>query len=656
MLAHRARSSARGLAFALLSCALACGGGGDGAASAPGPTTPAPATPTCETGDALTDGACQPLLAAGPCAPGTRAALGSATCVPVGTTACAPGFSAHASGWGCVPVLPAAACAGATRDALGSATCAPVGDCAGAFPPAGATAFVDASFSDVQLDATHFRSLRAAVEAAPANATLAVAAGTYAETLDVTRAVTLVGRCAEKVLLEAPTGAAAIAVSADLTLRGVTVRGGTPGLEVGPAAHASLADVVLEQNLRAGIVATDGARVEVVRSVIRATQAASRSDTTNGVFVDVSGKVTLDESAVVGAADAGLGATGGGTITLRRSVVRDVVKRPDGVGGSGARAFEGGIVSLEESAVVSAIGTGILAGQTKGGLKLVRSTVLGTRPDLRFPGGFATAASLTTTGTLDATDSTFADNSEIGVAADHVGSRATLEGCVVVGTLPGGDSGIAIAASAANGATLQARSSAFVGSRGLAVYGLHAGATVELDASLVSDVGTTVGSTLSAGRGGTALAVVDAAHASVTASTIEGCHELAVGAIDSGTTLLVERTLVTDTLPNGAGLYGDALMGRRNADVTIRRSVFRKSAGIGLAFSGATASVEGSFVRENAVGIHVQDGSSLGTGVAAPQPVDALTVFVTDDTRFEDNATRVGSGVVPLPDVITPNP
>ena len=419
-----------------------------------------------------------------------------------------------------------------------------------------------------------------------------MAAGTYAEALDVKKGVTIIGRCAEKVILDAPAGAPAIAASTELTASGITVRGGTPGVDVRPSAHVSLTEVVLEQNQRAGISATDGAVVTVARSVVRGTRTVSSSDTTNGVFVDVDAKVTLEESVVSGAADAGLGATGGGIIALHRSVVRDVVKRSDGVGGAGARAFEGATVSLDESAVTGAIGSGVLVGKTKGAMKLVRSTVSGTKPDLRFPGGFANAASVTMTGTLDATGSTFADNAFSGISVDHVGSRATLDGCVVVGSVAGGESGLAISASAANGAVLQARSSAFVGSAGMATYALHAGSTLELDGSLISAVALSTGGTgLSAGHGGTAVAVIDAAHVSLRSSTIEGCHEVALGALEVGTTMLVERTLVTDTKPNVGGLFGHGVLGQRKAAVTIRRSVIEKSTGIAMAFAGASGSV-----------------------------------------------------------------
>src|SRR5688572_9034249 len=131
--------------------------------SAPSPDA---GTSACSDGErAIADG-CEPVLPEGECEPGTRAELGSATCVPVGPQACPAGFEKHASGWGCRPVMPVSACEGATRDALGSKTCVPIGDCSAAFPPANAAVFVDASFTDGQVDATHVKTIAAGIAAA----------------------------------------------------------------------------------------------------------------------------------------------------------------------------------------------------------------------------------------------------------------------------------------------------------------------------------------------------------------------------------------------------------------------------------------------------------------------------------------------------------
>src|SRR5205085_374296 len=104
-----------------------------------------------------------------------------------------------ASGWGCVDYK-SVGCDGATRESAASADCVPVGNCDAPFPPAGAIV-VDDSFTDAQVDATHFKTISAAIDAATAGATVAIESGTYAEEIKIGKSLKLVGRCAEKVVI-----------------------------------------------------------------------------------------------------------------------------------------------------------------------------------------------------------------------------------------------------------------------------------------------------------------------------------------------------------------------------------------------------------------------------------------------------------------------
>ena len=170
--------------------------------AAPAPTDPGVAVPAdafCADGFAPLDGGagCAPVITTQTCKPGTRATIASATCVPVGVVTCPAGFARDATGWGCDAVLPPTACAigSGTRERLGTTTCVAVSDCNAAFPPAGASIFVDAALTDAQLDATHFRTIADAVAAAPAGATIAIESGTYVEKVVLAhRKVSLVGR------------------------------------------------------------------------------------------------------------------------------------------------------------------------------------------------------------------------------------------------------------------------------------------------------------------------------------------------------------------------------------------------------------------------------------------------------------------------------
>ncbi len=210
---------------------------------------------------------CVEVLPAGACETGTMPAIGESACTKTGIDACAAGFGRDATGWGCVATLATSACSGATKETIGSASCQPIGDCAAAFPPADASVFVDPSFGDGQLDATHVRTIEAGIAAAAPNATIAVAAGTYATDVAPAKSVRLVGRCAAQVSITGSTGVSASG-GADVTVERVTISGGAAG--AGSGAKLTLRDVVVDASRGTGIVAKgSGTRLVVERSVVR---------------------------------------------------------------------------------------------------------------------------------------------------------------------------------------------------------------------------------------------------------------------------------------------------------------------------------------------------------------------------------------------------
>ncbi|MFN7135101.1 MAG: hypothetical protein ACK4N5_23700, partial [Myxococcales bacterium] len=110
---------------------------------------------------------CAPILPQQRCDPGTMPIIGQPRCAPAGWRACPAGFTPHADGWGCTAVpLPNGCREPSMRVALGEARCVPVSDCGAPFPPPEARLFVSAAYNDAELDAAHFRSLEAALDAA----------------------------------------------------------------------------------------------------------------------------------------------------------------------------------------------------------------------------------------------------------------------------------------------------------------------------------------------------------------------------------------------------------------------------------------------------------------------------------------------------------
>jgi hypothetical protein len=169
-----------------------------------------------------------------------------------------------------------AACAGATRAALGSTTCVPVGDCAAAFPPPGATLFVE---PDGGAGPTRFGTIAAALVAAPPGATIAIADGTWRESLRPSKPVTLVGRCPARVTLVG-TPALEVVGTRGVRVEGVTVRDSLLAARLEAGAQVTLRQVVLEGNERSGVQALDrGTELTLDEVVVRDTIADSLSNT-----------------------------------------------------------------------------------------------------------------------------------------------------------------------------------------------------------------------------------------------------------------------------------------------------------------------------------------------------------------------------------------
>ncbi|MCW5832559.1 MAG: hypothetical protein KIS78_09135 [Labilithrix sp.] len=581
---------------------------------------------------------------------GTREALGSEACAPVGVASCADGFEAHPSGWGCRPVLPTAACAGATREVLGRSGCAPIGDCGAAFPPAGTTHTVDAALPDEAVDATHFKSLAAALAAAPSGATIAVERGRYAESVRLTKAVTIVGRCAASVVLEGSAGAAVVTVSdRAASLRGVTLAGGSRGLRAEGTARVTLEDALFEDNAIAGIDAFDGAEVDAARVVVRGTREESRGAITNGVLADAAA-VRLVDSVVAGAADAGLGTTGGGSLRLERVIVRNTVPRSDGVGGLAVRAFLGAKVELIESAVVGARGAAILGGGRRTAIVLERSSVVDTRLDDRPGLQTSTGISIQDGAALTLSGATVADGFGAGVAVRKGAASASIDRSVVVNIGADGVSGNGVGLVVSDVSRVEMSDSAVVAATLSGVMVDLEGAELTIERSIVAESRRSPGGgKVPANSGGYAVIVNRGAVATVRGSTLVDVQDLAAAAAVEGSILRIERTLVARTKSDAKDRFGHGLVALLGGRLLVEGATVEANAGVGLLFDRGGGVVRDSVVLGNAIGVHAQEGAELIEGDPGDDATDPRDVWISPDTRFIGNATRVGSGSLAVP-------
>lgn len=554
---------------------------------------------------------CLDVQPANDCDAGTMPVLGNTACQPVGwSEPCPQGFAAHPSGFGCRDLTPSAACAGATREALGQSACQSLADCTATFPPATATVFVDDSFTAGQLDSAHFRTVQAALDAAPADATIAVEAGTYAESLTATRDVTVVGRCAEQVAIVGSFAAPGLSVSGRrVTVRGLTLRGHRPGAQVSSGGDLTLAQVLLTGNQRAGALATgSGTQLTVQGSAARDAQLDS-SRAAAGFTAQAGARLTLQDSAASGNRITGVLASGAGTqATVERSVTRD--------NGTGSELSSGGLWV-----------------ETGAQLALTQSVVAGARRASVVVRGATSSATLTR---CVLRDSAAPAGISVGVFSD--GAKVSLERCGVwdhddvglVGLSPAAftvtDSVVATSAGKTgpsggielNGAaSLTATRTAIVnaGRAGLLAVGAS---TVTLRDTLVW--GTREGSDSTGyqaygilGNQGPKLTLEGVAlvHSQGTGMTLGGAETVAV----------VRQSLIQGTRAGTRGGTPAGILVSDNAQLELTQSVVADNAGLGLAIgsmtmgqaNGApgTATLERCVVRDTRVDPTWRDSSGL---------------------------------------------
>jgi hypothetical protein len=102
--------------------------------------------------------------------------------------------------------------------------------------------------------------------------------------------------------------------------------------------------------------------------------------------------------------------------------------------------------------------------------------------------------------------------------------------------------------------------------------------------------------------------------------------------------------------------FGHGVVATTGARLLLSRTDVRASERIGVAFGASSGIVESCLVANNQIGIHAQEGSLLLEVEATPAMLGPLDVAVTSDTRFVDNVTRVGTGLIPLPATLGTGP
>jgi hypothetical protein len=632
---------------------------------APGPAA------NCAQGFApLPDGVgCDPVVPASDCPAGTMAQIGSTACVAVGTTQCPAGFVPDPSGWGCADVLPAQPCTGATMEVLGQTSCQPVGDCSAPFPPAAATLFVSPS---VAPDATHFQSIGAAISAASPGAVIAVDSGTYTESLSVRGSLSLVGRCAAMVTVQAPaTDAAGLDVAgATVTIRGVTFRGHRPGVVVEKGAQATFSGLVVDGNRDVGLIVQDATTTATVSgSVVRGTLNPNGDGW--GAYASLGGSLVMTSSAIVGNVELGLTLTDpGSTAKITGVVVRGTTAGSSGV--SNAIGVQPGTqLTVATSAVVANEGVALAVSGAQTSATVTGSILRDTASAPDGTGGNGLVAG--DGATVAVHSSWFVRDAEVGVSVSGKGTMVTLDGCDVVDTRPNGQGQFGAGLGVQQQGSLKVTQSAIVKAVYYGAFVSDTGTVGELDQSLVSDI--TEDSVDHLGRGfdvqGGGKGVLQSSTVANTATEsllvdstdgaadLDATQVLVLGGHPSayvrlGGSMALTRSALVGGLDVGLYLTADGSSTGVHSQATVTDSVIRDvqllsgTNGMGVV-SGGVVSLSGVTIR-NVFGASVLAGNNGGPdgGLTTSGSKVTMKNCVVRDTKLQPGQDGYGVGIVGL--------
>jgi hypothetical protein len=311
----------------------------------------------------------------------------------------------------------------------------------------------------------------------------------------------------------------------------------------------------------------------------------------------------------------------------------------------------------------------------------------------RMVGSFAPGVAVETGATVRVEDCYFEDNGSVSLQALGAGATAIVERSIFETARPSGDATVASGVTVLQGATLQMRDSVIRNTADFGVSVQHetssarlTGVTIDtiesiFDAhsgfgALVRNAGSATfeGCTIRANRnaglfvgrdasgdvrrsavlsndnrdGGLyGMGIISAGALRIEDSVIADNETAGLIVTEAASTARVERSRIDQTAKTDDE-HGHGVM-VSIGELVVNDSHISNSAGVGVVIDRARATLSGTYVLSNAVGIHVQGGTALVERDTVPaEPVDGEAVVATDCV-FSDNATKIGSGTIPVP-------
>lgn len=555
-----------------------------------------------------------------------RLTLPDGSCQDAGipASACAPGFTPENDG--CTAVLPSTACASGTMAVPGETACREVSPCGdgawGTIPVDATTQFVDGAYAGGGSDGSRSKPwtrVADAVTAAAPGAIVAIAAGTYAETLTVSKRVRLWGRCPRLVEIAGtgPTTAAVTITTSGVELRALAVRGAGGGVFARAAR-----DVVVDQ---AWIHALKGP------GILIGSQSTSGAVTVTGSLIEQTGDLGVQAYT--------------GEVVLEKTAIREI--RPDAQGLFGT--------ALEVDALANRPGKATVRGclfekladnavASYGGELVVESTAIrGTAPAGDGNAGHGIGLSTSSDGKLRSSLTLRASTVEASHDAVVVvhGADANIEATVLRDTKANQvDQYQGYGVLAVNDETTGARSTLTVRAslveRTTSAGFVIAGTDATLEGVLVRDVALEPAEK-AFGRG---ISLQEGHKGMAATATLRGCKVERVfeaGVFVASSAATIESVLVRGVQANPAGNLGDGISllalgadGAGKTSATVKQCSLLSNARAGISNFSGSIEIGSSTLEDNAFDL---DGEENEAGAFTFRDLGGNTCKASGSTR-----------------------
>jgi len=592
---------------------------------------------------------------------------------------CPPGWMQSSSG-ACLPMRASSCPTGSFALTGGRCTSTGAMSCpATEFPPVPPEAagslnfFVRAGADPATADGSMSHpdtTIAAALARATSDVWVVVAAGRYDGSIRVTSGshpnAHVLGACAALVTIVGSAGTGAIDASQPgtrLDVRGVTVESDSHGVFAHDGATVTLRSVRVARATGHGVRAEGaGSRIDVTDSVVSGTRYLDANSSGWGVVALSGGTVTLASAHLGSNHSVEAGAFGSmSALVIEDSLVIGDPTIEARYSASGFVAAAGGAIDVRRVLVEGVRGFGILATDRRSQVMLEDVAVANVVPDATR--GYGRGVNIQAGAVASLRRVSVERANQAGVFIDGSGARADVDGLLARETQPrNGSEGFGM--NVQRGAAVIVRHARFEANTDRAVVCTGAATTVQ-----VSDVVVLGTRRRMDGLGGEGISAELGAHVDVTRALLADLHEVGFAAINGGTLLRIEDSIVRDVDSRANGDLGAGISAVMAASIEARRVIVERAtfAGVYAASPDTSLLLEDSVVRETrsrpdgqtGFGLAVTESASLTArrvlidrarefGVAAVSPGSAMTLEDAIVLRTEPTIRGYGGGVLVL--------